>query len=370
MARRNVRTLETEADPQADAVEVGRDLAEIRNDLSALYDPHAATLDKDFSAEEDELNAVLAEAGGSEGAGSVVVRKLGDKTRKFEWLIKYTVSEFVTIGGVAHLAAKYGGGEYELIVYGADNRIVKRPKVTVSSAAVTEFKAQEAGQLSGLDRLAAVMTEGFKQLALQQAQMLRPQESKADWLRELTMMRELFGGGNQPNAFEQLSRIIPVVRDLMPKGEGETNFLDVMMQLAKEYAPVIKSAVDKMPLPAPVPVGEQVTQPSLALSPEQTGANQMQLMLRAQLAMLCNEARADSDPAPYAAIICSKVDPAVLSTLANNPQWLDELAKVHSGVKLYPKWFGELRDAVVEIMTEPPEEAQQPPEGDNSSYDQ
>jgi len=362
MAARPVRTVND--DPQDDALGAGRDLAAMRNDLGALYDPHAATLEKDFQSEEDELNAVLAEAGGSEGAGSVVIRKMGDKTRKFEWLTKYTVAEFVAIGGVANLASKFGGGEYELIVYGADNRIVKRPKVTVSAAAVAELKASESGQ-AGFDKLAAVMLEGFKQIAVMLQSQQRPQESREAWLRELVMMRDVFGANKQPDTLDTLAKFIPAMRSLMPRGEGETNLLDVMSELAREFGPAIRDAVSKTPalanpsamVPGRPGIGNLPgTAPgngAANLSPEQIGANQMQIALRAQLAYLCGEAERDTDPAPYAAIICDKVSGEVLSGWVNNPDWLDELAKVHAGVKLFPKWFNELRDAVVEILTEP-----------------
>jgi hypothetical protein len=348
MARHPARTI----NPTDDPLNAGKALAEIPDDLRELY---AQPVPQDFLNEEDEVNAVLAEAGGGQGGGSVVIRKMNTLTRKFEWLARHPAAEFLSMGGVAYLASKYGGGEYELLVYGADNRILKRPKVTVAASVVAEVKQQESAQLSGVDKLAAAMLEGFKTLQAQIQQVQRPPESRETFIRELMMMKELFGGGNNRGTeLDSLIKVMPIVRDMMPRGEGETNALDVFMRLAQEFAPAIREAVAKTPaLSAPKPQAGAPQVGAQILSPEQQGANQMQLMLRAKLAMLCNEAKADSDPGPYAAIVVEKVSPEMLATLVNNPEWLDELGKIHPSVKLFPKWFGELRDAVIEIMTEP-----------------
>lgn len=362
MTNRNVKTVDQD-DPQDVALGVGRDLKTLRNDLAEIYDPRGPQVTADFQSEEDEVNAVLAEAGGAEGSGTVVYRKKNPLSGKFEWLGKCASGEFVSLGGVAYLAGKFGGGDYELIVYGVDNRIIKRPKVTVSPAAIAELKTPET-RGNDLAQLVAAMQEGFKQMAQMIMNQAVPRETKADWLNEMRAMRELFGGAQtqQPDMLGMLTKLIPAVRDLMPRGEGETNLLDVMMRLAQEFGPTIREAVAKTPalnaqpaasalLPGTPGVGNLPG--TAAASPEQSGANQMQIMLRLQLSQLCKEAKADSDPGPYADIICEKVSADVLSKLVDRPDYLDELAKIHSGVKLYPKWFGELRDAVIGILTEP-----------------
>lgn len=353
MARHPTRTINPKDDPVNDA----RSLAQIPDDVRDLY---AQPVPQDFIDEEAEVNAVLAEAGGEQGGGSVVIRKLNPSTRKYEWLAKHAAAEFLSMGGVAYLASKHGGGEYELIVYGVDSRILKRPKFTVAASVVADMRTQESAQISGVDKLANAMLEGFKQLATQQTQMLqqlqRPAESKAQWLQELAMMRELFGANRGGSDLDALLKVAPIFRDLMPRGEGETNFLDVMMQLAREFAPAIRTAVEKSPALTAALAAPKTTEAARpSLTPEQQGASQMQMMLKAQLAMLCNEAKRNSDPGPYAAIIVDRVSPEVLGNLVNNPDWLNELGKVHSAVKLFPTWFGELREAVVEIMTDPGE---------------
>lgn len=350
---RTVRTIDRTDDPVND----GKSLVELPDDTRDLYAPPASAA-TDFQAEEDEINAALMDAGGGEGGGSIVTRLRNPKTGKFEWLGKMPIAEYLSAGGVAHLASKYGGGEYELIIYGAEGSIAKRPKVTVAASVVAEMKTDSS--LSGVDKLAAVMMEGFKQMAQQQAHLLqslaRPQETKADWLREIAMMREMFGNNNQQSDLGALLKVIPIVRDLMPRAEGsETNLLDVMRDLMREFGPAIKLAVEKSPALAS-PVASAIVPgavPGSVISPEQQGATQMQLLLKAQLMTLCREAEADSDPQPYAEIIVAKVAPEILSKLVNDPNWLDELGKVHPGVKLFPKWFGELREEVVAIMTEP-----------------
>jgi hypothetical protein len=333
----------------------------IRDDLVDVYGTRSGTqIAAEFADEENELNAVLAEAGGSGGGGSVVVRKLNSTTRKFEWLAKYTAADFVAFGGVSFLATKFGGGEYELLVYGVDNRIMKRPKITIAAAAIAEPKT---GDASAVDKLANAMLEGFKNLQMQIQQAARPPESRESFMREMLAMKEFFGGGSrQESSLDMLAKILPIVRDMVPR-EGDTNLLDVMGKLATEFGPAIRDAVSRTPaLAAP---GMAAATPATVIppTPEQIGANQMQLMLKAQLIALCREAAADSDPAPYAAIIVTKVNPEILNKMATDPNWLAELGKIHSGVTLFPKWFGELRECVLEEMQP---EADELPSGNDS----
>jgi hypothetical protein len=185
-------------------------------------------------------------------------------------------------------------------------------------------------------------------------------------MREMLAMKEFFGGGSRSdNSLDMLAKILPIVKELQPR-EGETNLLDTMITLAKEFGPAIQDAVKRTPALIP---GAAIESPAAIapLTPEQAGANQMQIMLKAQLIALCREAAADSDPAPYAAIIVAKVNPEILDKMANNPNWLAELGKIHSGVTMFPKWFGELRECVLEEMQPPPEEI--PPGGDPAGLD-
>jgi hypothetical protein len=337
-----------EVNPRDDPLSTSGPPAELRDDLVDLYGPKSgAAIAEEFATEEDELNAVLAEAGGTTGGGSVVVRKLNPQTRKFEWLGKFSAQEFVSVGGVSHLASKYGGAEYELIVYGADNRIVKRPKITIAAAAVMETKSNT----SDIEKLVAVMAEGFKgmQLQIQQAQ---PAQTREAFMREMMLMKEFFGGEKQDNTLDTLAKILPIVKEMQPR-DGETNLLDTMIKLAKEFGPSITEAVKKTP--ALAPPGTAGAHPPPNMTAEQTGASQMQIMLKLQLAKLIAEAEADSDPGPYAAIIVTKVKREILEKLVNDPNYLDELGKIHAGVKLFPKWFEELREAVLEELQPEPD---------------
>ena len=78
----------------------------------------------------------------------------------------------------------------------------------------------------------------------------------------------------------------------------------------------------------------------------------MSLQLKMQLLYLCTQAARDSDPEPFAAIICNDVPREALDALINDPNWIDALSKFHPAVKQHADWFNELRDAVTDELIE------------------
>jgi hypothetical protein len=84
--------------------------------------------------------------------------------------------------------------------------------------------------------------------------------------------------------------------------------------------------------------------------------------LRQNLDALIYQAGRNKDPGLYASVMLDNLppgtDPALLKGFIERPDWWEQLKTFAPGVTPYPAWFAEFRDAVIEIMSEPPEEAQ------------
>jgi hypothetical protein len=86
--------------------------------------------------------------------------------------------------------------------------------------------------------------------------------------------------------------------------------------------------------------------------------------LRDNVTGLIYQAGRNKDPGLYASVMLDNippgVDPALLKGFIERPDWWAQLQTFAPGVSPYPAWFAEFRDAVIEILNEPPEEAPPP----------
>ena len=84
--------------------------------------------------------------------------------------------------------------------------------------------------------------------------------------------------------------------------------------------------------------------------------------LRDNLQALIYQAGRNKDPGLYASVMLDNLppgtDPALLKGFIERADWWAQLQTFAPGVTPYPAWFAEFREAVIEILNEPPEEAQ------------
>jgi hypothetical protein len=85
----------------------------------------------------------------------------------------------------------------------------------------------------------------------------------------------------------------------------------------------------------------------------------LMIWLRQQLAGLVRQARKDSDPALYAAVLMDNLPEFLTDDLLRSrlmaENWLEQLAMLNSEVQNYAQWFGEFRDACIVILDTPAE---------------
>lgn len=311
-------------------------------------------------SELDKLQSAIAQLGGEANEAFVSIWRVV-ATGPDVFVKKMSALEFAD-NGVEFIAENYGSGKYHIYVYNSNKRLVKGGNKIIAVEAPQKPPAAPAAPPSNNDsiaQLARVMIEGFNRLGERIAQLAQPQgQSRREMLNELILMRQIFGPTQQPAAnkdpMEMFRLGLEMARDL-GTGDNENAFV----RLAEKFAPAITEAVKTMGATKPaLPLASSDHNvragPAAALpaNPEQLGAKEMGLFLKMQLEYLVNEAKQDADPTPYAMLIVDKAPRELLVDLANNPAWLDKLAEHNSNVKQFPQWFGELRDAVVEILRE------------------
>lgn len=335
------------------------DVAAMRNDLpfdaGGQYEP----------TEEDRLNSVLSEVGSSGGNGVISIWKLSEQNKEWEFVAKRDVAGFEN-EGLPFLAREFGPGSYELRIYNSSKKIHARPKVVISKAAALYAQADRVAEPSGgsdITQLGKIMIEGFGKLGeliVSQRAAPAPQESRSAFLAEMLQMKQLFAGdarGSDP--LDMFSKMLPIFKSMAPGAEPENPLISVMDRfmpiIGEAYASAKANAAAAPAIPA-TPSTQPVRQiqagapvnaaPAHPPTPEQIGASQMSLALKMQLAYLCSQAKRDSDPAPFAAIIVGDVPREALDKLLNSANWLDELAKFEPKVKQHAEWFEELKEAV------------------------
>lgn len=310
-------------------------------------------------SQEDILYNTLAEAGGEQSEGFVSIFRIHPDGKKKEWLIRKENLEFQKLG-LPFLAERFGAGDYEIMIYSANGTIYRRPRVTIGKEAV----APSVNGSADISRVMEVMNANFTRLAetlARSAQPAAPVQSRTEMLNEMLLYKQLFGGGGQ-DQMGSLKSMMEIVRSVMPRPEGaESTGYDLLMKLADSFAPMLASAVEKMPAALTLPAAAvaaapaqrtlPVAPPAQTMTPEQIGAQQMGIKLKMQLVYLCSEAKADSDPGPYAELIVDKVSTDFLNKFVNSEGWLSELAKIHPGVLEHEVWFSELREEVAALLS-------------------
>ena len=346
------------------------EISSIRSDLP--FGDETETIEP---SPEDNLRAAVTEVSGQEGQqGFVSIWKINENSKKLEYVARREVQDFLSAGGPDFLAKNFGPGDYEVRVYTADSRVFKRPKITISKAAADLVQRNAPVSNNGdIAALGKIVVDGFTQLGVMMAQQRQPVETRAQMLDDLVKMKTIFGGNNSGmDPLDMFAKMTGIFKSMQPRGEGEGN---VFMELLDKFSPVIMDAMqknqgqpalpnpDNAQLPPVARVGVALSAGATAapaLSPEQIGAQKMSLQLKMQLVYLCTQASRDSDPAPFAAIIVNDVPREALDAILNDANWLDSLAKFHPGIKQFPEWFNELREAVVDELAPEEEPAVEP----------
>lgn len=297
---------------------------------------------------------------------------------------------------LAGVLADYGGGSFRVRVYNEDTKLVRNVGFEIEEprggakprlAEVAPVPAQNNAEiLAGIAQLAttmqATMLTGFKELATALAP---KQESRQDFLNELTVMKTLFapqtnGAKSELGNLDALMRMFEFVNEKIPR-TGESSGADVFRDLIKEFAPVLAQAAQRMsvaqpvapvlPAPArpvtPAPVGAAPptpTQPAPEPAAPQFTEEEQEMSLRLKLAvgMMLKKAELGEPAEDFADSVLDWIPEDMYDSLATTatPELIGHLAAIDARVTLHSEWFAALHAAIKERLTE------EPPTGTNT----
>ena len=325
---------------------------------------HDPELTRDLERE-DELAAVLSEFGDSGEVGAITIRRKNESTGKFEWLDRVSTSEFKSANGVQYIANKFGGGEYECIIYDSSGQIFKRPKTIIGKDVRPKPDVSApAGDSTAIVRIAETMQEGFKQLGAMLAQTLKA-PSEEQLLQRMLLYKQVFGAGNgERNHLSDLRAMAEFFKELQPR-EGETGMADLAIKFLEKFGdPIAKTVGAQLSANSP-PVrvsSQQTTVPVVSAVPAITGAATVpqvsneemfqQQVIKYYLGNIILQAENNASPEVAARLLIQNVPPALMDSWIDNPALLDELAKYDERVKLHADWFAQVRQKILDLAYE------------------
>lgn len=268
------------------------------------------------------------------------------------------------------LAKRFGSAEYRVKIYAANPLTKGGMSLRGSKTFKMELDPQDDARLELMRKgiaqpqvqqpmvtpelLAVMIAQAVRQaMPLQAPPPINPMEvikGLADVFK--SMMPTTQPGMNALDALKTAASILNEMRgdegEPIQRGVNATG-MDVFMKLIDKFGPALLAASVNQP--------GQPAQAALAAPVKVEGAqpeteDQAVTQFKMGLAFLVNQAMADNDPAVYAEMILDNVPEADVEKFLQNDNWLDYLGGFESRVKNFPKWFTELREAVIELRKE------------------
>ena len=323
------------------------------------------------------LNKVLAELGADEeGGGFVVVhREVTDNSgkRNDEYLDRYPANDF----SMEALKARWGAGKYKILVYHTSNGqtgLATRKVITIAKSPANETgMTATAPAAVDLAPILQTMQQGFTAMVEAMRQQQPQQQSRADMLQEMVMYKELFAHpqpAQQPtNTLDILKLGIEMAQSGMG-GQSDNAWVNkVIDQLAPILMPPIAAAISgattphaqhqhapQVPQAAPqlAPPPPAAAKPAVHLNPQQLQEDDPVKIIVVQYLNMLTKAAAKNAPVDeYADSILATVPPsnlAELEAMLRPATWREDLKKYTEAIEVYPAWFTQLRDTVLQFI--------------------
>jgi len=300
---------------------------------------------QEISSPADDLDAVLADLGGSEDALITVSRinRLG----KQEVIDRWHPADFDLLS----VRDQYGGGDY-VLTGRRNNRIAKGFPKRVTLA--EPLKKPVINNQN--DQLASIIEAGFKQQneSIKNMMLLmtqnRPSETALDpstirnnLLTDMKLMKELFGGGGQESSLgaeKVLDLLKTGIEFGKEAGSSETGIFDVLVKsmdtFGKPVAAALESA-ERLKLQQGTQQNGTVKN-NTAISDKQKN-DTTQSAFSNHIKFLVGQAETGGDPLLWADVVIDQVPEDELVTFLQRKDWLEVLGKLDNKVLMYREWF-------------------------------
>jgi hypothetical protein len=372
------------------------DLARARRPANAsaeLFDTELE--DDDIGLLPGALQGVLTELGDAGGESKVTVKRVetANGVKKSVWLFECAPSEF----NMADVQEAYGPGTYRIVVYGpqpgtkykivhADKLIVIGP--TREAAAKALLPAPVAAPQGGAPELAAAVAQALAPAftTMGEAMKLLATRGGGDRASVLAEVKELAGiaglsrpadggMGNFKNVLEVAGMLaglkggeskVPEDPDAAPYaiilkamemfGDGIRHAREQRAAPGAELPPAGAAAV-ALPGAGGAPAVKLASVPAAPAATTSEENDEMNLILRGQLAMLRVAAAANDDVEKWAGRLYDDLPEEYFATM-QGPEWWNELLKLDPKFLPFKTWCEKVRAAFLEIVKE--EQARDP----------
>ena len=197
----------------------------------------------------------------------------------------------------------------------------------------------------------------------------KPPQSIADAVRDLAALQAFTAGLNPranekaPDPFAMFERFMSMqdkMTSAVDRLPGNANNNQMLLALGRDFISMFKKATvpdgEPAALPAPGPAAPDGSVPAAGSGEPPASAaaapiedDPMNIIIKGQVALLVNHARANNDVSAIAQEIYDRAPDEFLRDLLANETYLDTLAMINPNVKLYPAWFDKLRARIKEI---------------------
>lgn len=261
------------------------------------------------------------------------------------------------------LRDEYGGGNFEVWIY-KNGKIFKRQKVSVEAPKKPAY-IPPPQQSNDIGKLAEVMIMGFQKLGEMithnQNTVREPvnfMEMQTNMMNQMLMMKQLFDSPKPENNMDMFLKGVEIAKQFSD-GDRESNSNDVFKGLIETFGPPLVSAVTQNVENQKAQAGAEIRKP---INPKQLAGkpkmlNPREMMLKAQLKNLCDKAIQGKDAGLYAEVVVDSVPENIIRQFLGNPNYLQELARIHPPVTMHAPWFNELKENIFAILDNPENEA-------------
>ena len=288
----------------------------------------------------------------------------------------YTFSQLCT-----RIREDFGSGLYQILGRDSKGKFKFRKTVGVQAPVGTEVATTPQNDIGGLiDKFSDAMQR--QQMATEQMFLkLAGPQSGGDAFDQMTKMMTAMGGmmgamGIQPQApqppktlIEQLTEF-KLLKELMGEGSdnesGEANLYSLLGKTVEAFGGPIAAAIAAgadngqlntegvAQLPAPEPEKQSEVD-------KVNEAEAHRLAMRKNIHILIQNAKTGIPPEAFALILINNTPEDKEDELWNfisAENCVDEIVKIEPAADAYRKWFDDLREQVIELMTEPEGESE------------
>ena len=330
----------------------------------------------------DRLSVLLSSAAGADRA-SLKVYKI--EKGKMVFCDSFSPESFED-GDFSIIRNNFGGGEYELRLYGIHPHngkfaVLRKLRIDIAEPAKNSPMLQTANNQNDT----ALMLQNMMQFQADQNRMLMesiqaiaqkpqvdPMQQMRDQLGLMSLMREAMGLNNQTQQKSSIGEIVDAIKELqgaasIVTGKAEEPEDDTMKMLGS-ITELVKAGMTAQPAPQPAAQFQPVQIPATLQQnpieqnpqPKTEGAEEMNplaaISLKINFNKLVTMAKENKPPEIGAELIYEKMPDEIVDFMETT-EWFEVLQQFAPEVSTHKEWFTKARDLALALFNEPEEPA-------------